>query len=128
VALRTPGRAPGRRPQRVAEAIREVVAPFLQQALRDPRITGLVTVTAVRVTPDLKHAVVGVAIHGEEVERERTLEGLESAAGLARHEVARKLALKSAPAIHFEIDRGVDHASRIEAVLAALRRAEGRDP
>lgn len=121
-------KAPGRRPQRVAEAIREIIAPFLQRELRDPRITALVTVTAVRVTPDLQHAVVGVAIHGEEPERERTLEGLASAAGLARHEVARKLSLKSAPAIHFEIDKGADHATRIESVLAALRRTEGRDP
>ena len=120
-------RTPGRRPQRVAEAIRQVVAPFVQQ-LRDPRITALVTVTAVRVTPDLKHATVGVAIHGEEPERQRTLEGLSSAAGLARHEVARKLTLKTVPEIAFEIDRGVDHATRIEAVLATLRRAEGREP
>jgi ribosome-binding factor A len=120
-------KAPGRRPQRVAEAIREIIAPFLQQ-LRDPRITALVTVTAVRVSSDLKHAVVGVAIHGEEAERRRTLEGLVSAAGLARHEVARRLSLKTVPALHFEIDRGVDHATRIEAVLASLRRAEGREP
>ncbi len=127
--MRSPGRSnPGRRPQRVAEAIREVIAPFLQTELRDPRITGLVTVTAVRVTPDLKHAIVGVAIHGDEAERARTLEGLESAAGLARHEVARKLTLKTVPAIAFEIDRGVDYATRIEAVLASLRRAEDRDP
>jgi ribosome-binding factor A len=112
----------------VAEAIREVIAPFLQRELRDPRITALVTVTAVHVTRDLAHAVVGVAIHGEAAERERTLEGLKSAEGLARHEVARKLDLKSAPAIHIEIDKGVDHATRIEAVLATLRRAEGRDP
>jgi len=121
-------KGPGRRPQRVAEAIREVIAPFLQREVRDPRVTALVTVTAVHVTPDLKHAVVGVAIHGAEAERARTLEGLESAAGLARHEIARKLTLKTVPAITFEIDRGVDHATRIEAVLAALRRAEGRGP
>jgi ribosome-binding factor A len=124
VAVKTPGR----RPQRVAEAIREILAPFLQQTLRDPRITALVTVTAVHVSPDLKHCVIGVAIHGEEAERLRTLEGLKSATGLARHEVARKLSLKSAPAIHFEIDKGADHASRMEAVLADLRRAEGRGP
>ncbi len=114
-------KTPGRRPQRVAEAVREIVAPLLQQ-LRDPRITALVTVVNVHVTPDLKHAVVGVAIHGDEAERTRTLEGLKSAAGLARHALARQLRLKTSPEIHFEIDRGVDHASRIEAVLAALRR------
>ena len=118
-------KTPGRRPQRVAEAIREIVAPFLQRGVRDPRITGLVTVTTVHVTPDLQRAVVGVAIHGEEAERQRTLEGLTSAAGAVRREVGRQLRLRTVPEIHFEIDRGVDHASRIEAVLAALRRGEG---
>jgi len=118
-------KTPARRPQRVAEAIREVVAPFIQREVRDPRITGLVTVTAVKITPDLKRAVVRVVIHGEEAERQRTLEGLVSAAGAVRHEVGRQLRLKTVPEIHFQIDRGVDHASRIEAVLAALRRGEG---
>lgn len=112
----------GRRPQRVAEAVREIVAPFLQREVRDPRITGLVTVTTVHVTPDLKRAVVAVAIHGDEAERTRTLEGLTSAAAAVRREVGRQLHVRTTPEIVFELDRGVDHASRIESVLASLRR------
>jgi ribosome-binding factor A len=117
-------KAPGRRQQRVAEAIREIVAPFLQREVRDPRITALVTVTTVKVTPDLKRAVVGVAILGDEAERVRTLEGLVSAEPAVRHELGRKLQLRSVPEVVFELDRGADHAARIEAVFAALRRAQ----
>jgi ribosome-binding factor A len=121
-------KAPGRRPQRVAEAIREIVAPFLQREVRDPRITGLLTITTVHVTPDLKRAVVGVAIHGDEAVRATTLEGLESAAPAVRHELGRTLPLRTVPEVVFELDRGADHAARIEAVLASLRRDEARGP
>jgi len=120
-------KAPGRRPRRVAEAIREVVAPFLQTQIRDPRV-GLVTVTAVRVTPDLRRAVVSVAIHGDEAEHERTLEGLASAASAVRHEVGRALSLRVVPEIAFALDKGVEHASHIASVLATLRRLEGAGP
>ena len=117
-------KAQGRRPQRVAEAIREVVAPFLQSQIRDPRV-GLVTVTAVHVTPDLQRAVVSVAIHGDEAEHERTLEGLASATSAVRHEVGRALRLRTVPEIEFALDKGAEHATHIASVLATLRRIEG---
>ena len=114
----------GRRPRRVAEAIREIVAPFVQKELRDPRI-GLVTVTGVHITPDLERAVVSVVVHGADADIKRTLEGLASAAGAARHEVGRKLGLRTVPEIVFEFDKNVDHASHIASVLAQLKRLEG---
>lgn len=117
-------KAQGRRPQRVAEAIREVVAPFLQTHVRDRRV-GLVTVTAVHVTPDLRRAVVSVAIHGDEAEHERTMEGLASAAVAVRHAVGRALQLRVVPEIAFELDKGAEHATHIASVLATLRHLEG---
>ena len=120
-------KAPGRRPQRVAEAIRGVVAPFLQTQVRDRRV-GLVTVTAVHVTRDLRRAVVSVAIHGDEAEHERTMAGLASAAGTVRHEVGRALDLRLVPEIEFALDKGVEHASHIASVLATLKRLEGEGP
>jgi ribosome-binding factor A len=116
-------KAQGRRPQRVAEAIREVVAPFLQTQVRDRRV-GLVTVTAVHVTPDLRRAVVSVAIHGDQAEHERTMVGLASAASTVRHEVGRALSLRVVPEIEFALDRGAEHASHIASVLATLRQLE----
>lgn len=120
-------KAEGRRPRRVAEAIREVVAPFLQAQVRDPRV-GLVTVTAVHVTPDLRRAVVSVAIHGDQAEHERTLEGLASATSTVRREVGRVLRLRTVPEIEFELDKGAEHATHIASVLATLRRLEGEGP
>jgi ribosome-binding factor A len=110
-----------RRSERVAEGIREEVATFLAEDVKDPRVVGLVTVTGVDVTRDLRHAKVFVSIMGSEEERRATLEGLESAAGHLRSRVARALRLRVAPEISFRYDDTVARAARIEALLAELR-------
>jgi ribosome-binding factor A len=110
-----------RRSERVAEGIREEVATFLAEDVKDPRVVGLVTVTGVDVTRDLRHAKVFVSIMGSDEERRATLEGLESAAGHLRSRVARALRLRVAPEISFRYDDTVARAARIEALLAELR-------
>lgn len=115
-----------RRPEQVAETIRQVLADvFMREEVRDPRV-GAVTVTAVRVTNDLSHARVLVATPGEEADRTRALQGLQSAAGFLRSRVARALTTRIVPELHFELDRGLEHAARIDELLNAIRR-EGQD-
>ncbi|MGQ0701611.1 MAG: 30S ribosome-binding factor RbfA [Gemmatimonadales bacterium] len=116
----------GRRPEQVAELVRQVVAEALTREVRDPRI-GPVTLTRVEVSGDLSHARISVAVHAEEEGDEtarRTLEGLRSAAGFLRGRVARALATRTTPELHFEIDEGFRHAARINAMLTELRQAE----
>ena len=120
-------RPASRRPQRVAEAIREVVATFLQEEARDPRI-GLVTVTGVRATPDLKRAVVTFVAHGDEKAQQGSLEGLTHAAVAIRRALGRRLRLRTVPDIVFEPDAVLKQASRIDELLAGLRKDEGAAP
>jgi ribosome-binding factor A len=112
---------PARRPDRVAAAIREEVATFLQEGAKDPRIIGLVTVTGVEVTRDLRQAKVFVSVMGTEVERASTFEGLASVAGHLRSRVGRALQLRVAPEISFRPDVTVERAARIESLLAEVR-------
>jgi ribosome-binding factor A len=112
-------RRPTHRTERVAEAIRHTVATFLTADLRDPRI-GFVTVTGVRVSRDLSHAWIAVSVMGVPEERDRSLTGLESAAGYLRAQLAHELRLRVVPELHFELDQGQAHAARIEAVLKEL--------
>lgn len=114
-------RNPGRRPQRVAEAIREAVAEFLTAEVRDPRI-GFVTVTQVKVTPDLKRAVVAVMVHGDEEEKKQCLYGLAHAEGAIRRAIAARIILKTVPEVVFELDRELERAARIDRLLAQLKR------
>ena len=110
-----------RRSERVAEGIREEVATFLAEDAKDPRLVGLVTVTGVDVTRDLRHAKVFVSIMGSDVERQATLEGLDSAASHLRSRIGRALRLRVAPEITFRYDESIARAAKIEALLAELR-------
>jgi ribosome-binding factor A len=115
-----------RRGDRVAEAIREEVATFLAVDVKDPRVTGLVTVTGCEVTRDLRHAKVFVSIMGTDAERAATLEGLASVATHLRARVGRALQLRLAPEITFKTDESIARAARIEDLLAQIKDAQPR--
>ncbi len=108
-----------RRPEQVAEAIRQIIAESLARELRDPRV-GHATVTGVRVSGDLSHATILVSVLGDDAEKARALEGFASAAGFLRTKLARTLTRRTVPELHFEVDRGLDHAARIDALLGRL--------
>jgi ribosome-binding factor A len=116
-------RQPSRRPEQVAGTIRQVVADALTREIRDPRV-GFVTVTGVIVTNDLSHARVMVSVPGDDGEKARALQGLRSAAGFLRSRAARALTTRTVPELHFELDKGVEHAARIEELLESIRREE----
>ncbi len=110
-----------RRADRVGEAIREEIATFLTESAKDPRIVGFVTVTAVDVTQDLRHAKVFVSVMGSEAEKAATFEGLDSTASHLRSRVGRALRLRVAPEIQFREDESVARAARIESLLADIK-------
>ena len=115
---------PAHRPERLAELIRQTVAAFLTGNVRDPRI-GFVTVTGVEVSADLSHATVSVSIMGTEEEKATSFEGLASAARFLRAQLSQELRLRTSPELHFRLDRGLEHAQRIEQVLRELKGSGG---
>ncbi|MBI4419281.1 MAG: 30S ribosome-binding factor RbfA [Gemmatimonadetes bacterium] len=116
-------RAPKHRPERLAALIQESIAAAISTVVKDPRV-GFVTVTGVSVSPDSTHAAVRVSVMGTEEEKTRALEGLDSARGFLRTQLARTLSLRTTPELRFELDRGLEHAQRIDRILADLRRNE----
>jgi ribosome-binding factor A len=112
-----------RRPEQVGETLRQVITDALAREVRDPRV-GFVTVTGVLVSNDLSHARVMVSVPGEDAEKDRALEGLQSAAGFLRSHAARALTTRSVPELHFELDRGLEHAARINELLNTIRRED----
>jgi ribosome-binding factor A len=102
--------------------MREEIATFLANDIKDPRILGLVTVTAVEVTRDLRHAKVFVSVLGSESQRAATFEGLNGVAAHLRGRVGRALRLRAAPEIEFRNDESIAHAAHIEQLLAQVRR------
>ncbi len=105
------------RPARVAEEFRHELGSLLARGIKDPRVTGFVTVTGAKMAPDLKDITVYVSIHAEEKERERTLEGLRAAATFLQREVSRNLKLRWTPHLRFVYDESVARGDRIERLL-----------
>lgn len=110
-----------RRAERVAEAIREEVASYLTAGVKDPRVTGLVTVTGVDLTSDLRHAKVYVSVLGDNVNVDDVLEGLNDVGYRIKGAVGRALRLRLAPEIVFKRDESYARASRIESLLAQIK-------
>ena len=112
------------RPARVAEEFRQELGAIIARGLKDPRITGFITLTGAKMAPDLKDITVYLSIHAPERERERTLEGLRAAATFLQREVARNLRLRWTPHLRFVYDESVERGDRIERLL---KEAKERD-
>src|SRR5262249_13868320 len=106
------------RMRRVNESVRAVVAEAVG-SLQDPRI-GLVTVTGVSISPDLREGVVYVSVLGNEKKRRATLAGLASAHAVVQARVASELRLKRTPQLTFEYDPSVEHGVRISKLIDEL--------
>jgi ribosome-binding factor A len=95
-----------------------VLAELLSREVKDPRV-GRVTVTAVTAVPDMSAAKVYVLPFGGAEAPPHMLEGLARAAGFLRGEVGRRVGLRHAPRLEFEIDEAFDRASRLTALISA---------
>jgi len=104
--------------RRVNESVRQVLAETLPE-LKDPRI-GLVTVTGVDTTPDLRHATVYVSVLGSGRKRRTSLLGLAAAHGVLQARLARQLRLKRTPQLTFEYDPSVERGVRMSRLIDEL--------
>ncbi len=112
------------RMEKVQKLSQQVLGEAIQE-LKDPRI-GFATVTAVRITPDLRHARVLVSVMGTEEEQKATIAGLEHAKAHLRSELGRQVRLKYLPELRFELDSALDEALRIEALIHKMHEEEER--
>lgn len=107
---------PSDRLRRVNEAVRQVLSDAITQDLKDPRV-GFVTVTAVDVSPDLRHARVYVSVLGDASDKEDSLDGLGAAHGYLQRRIASELRLKHTPTLNFAIDESIERGMRISELI-----------
>lgn len=117
------------RTRRVADQIQRELAELIRDAVRDPRVSGSVTVSGVEVTRDMGHARVFMTVLGADPEQSRqAAEALNHAAGFLRRELGRRMVLRTVPQLHFlhdpSFDRGAHLTSLIDQVMADERRGE----
>jgi len=104
------------RPERVAQQLAQVLAEVLRQGVRDPRVTPL-TITRVRMSPDLRVADINVVPLGGEGDGDELIDGLESANGFLRRQVGRQLRLRHTPELRFHLDKQLDNAIHMTRLL-----------
>jgi ribosome-binding factor A len=116
----------GHRAVQVGAQVREEMMQIIRRDLKDPRI-GFVSITEVRMSPDLRIAWVRVSVLGGEEEGRATLAGLRSATGLIRHALGRRLQnLKFTPDLRFELDPSIEYSVRISKTLREILPPEDR--
>ena len=111
------------RVERIAEQIREEVSQILSSEVSDPGV-GLITVTRVKVTPDLSLARVYWTSMGDAAQRKQTAKALARAASFVRHLLSSRLTLRRSPEVQFLFDQSVAAQDRVEQILQDLKREE----
>ena len=110
----------GSRPDRVADQIRGELALLLAREVHDPGV-GFVTLTRVRVTPDLQQAHVYYTALGDEKARRNTDKALSRASGFLRRQIGARLRLKRTPELTFHYDESIAGQDRIEQLLSEIQ-------
>lgn len=113
--------AQGSRPDRVGEEIREELATLLAREVHDPGI-GFVTLTRVKVSPDLQMARVFYTVIGDEKAQKATAQALARATPFLRRHIGARIRLRRVPEIRFEFDKGIENQDRVEQILMDLQR------
>lgn len=109
---------PNYRGGRINEEMKKEISNLIRNDIKDPRITAMISVTAVEVTKDLRYAKVYVSIFAKnEEEKKANLEALKSAAGYIRKEIAQRINLRNNPQIIFELDDSIDYGMKIESLI-----------
>ena len=109
--------------RKINDEVRRVLAQIISGGVKDRRISPMTSVLAVEVAPDLKTCKVWVSVYGDEEKKRETMEGLTSASGFIRGELARRVNLRNTPQLTFLLDDsiayGVEMSRRIDEVRAA---------
>ncbi len=119
-----------RRTERLNQLIQIEISDLLRKHINDPRLNGLISVTGVSISNDLKNAKVQISALCDNADRDEILKGFTSASGFLRRELAHRLNIRVTPELTFEFDdsieRGVNLVQLIEKV-AAEDKVEGAD-
>ena len=109
---------PAPRKVRLAETIRAELSQAIRTELRDPRLAGgLLTISGVDISSDLKYATVYVSILGDEKVRQDMMKALKGASGVLRAELGRTKAFKSVPELTFRYDESIERGARLYSAI-----------
>jgi ribosome-binding factor A len=109
-----------RRSERTSKLIQREISGLLEREVNDPRLSKLVSVTEVTLSPDLKHAKIFVSTLGSKIDKEDLLAGFNNASGFLRKELAAHLRLKQIPQLSFHYDDSIERGARLLKLIGEL--------
>ena len=110
------GQSESNRLKRVNEELKREISNIINYEVKNSNVTGLISVTRVKTSPDLKYAKVSVSILDSK-NKKRTLAGLKSSSGFIRSRIAEKINLRITPELVFELDDSLEYGERIDSIL-----------
>lgn len=110
---------------RLQELFKKEVSAILLREMKDPRI-GFVSVTAVELSADMRHAKIFISILGDETAKAETMTTLDHAQGFVRRELARRIRLRHMPEVFFRLDKSIEHGARVQRLLRQVVEGERR--
>ena len=104
---------------RIDEEYRKELSQIISYDLKNPNVTGMISVTKVKVTTDLKYAKEYVSILNSKNIKE-TMDGLKKSSGFIRSELAKRINLRNTPELIFEIDDSIEYGAKIDSILKEI--------
>jgi ribosome-binding factor A len=116
------------RTRRIAEQIQRELADVIRTGLKDPRVTGFITITDVEVSQDQSHAKVYFTILGDDGKIEETAAGLKRAAGFLRTQLAQRMQLRTVPTLEFKYDASVERGMKLSRLIDEAVASDPKPP
>ena len=113
-----------RRIERVNELLRQEISHLLTLQIKDPRLDGVITITRVTTTSDLRNARVYISAMGNEQTKKNALAGIQSAAKFLRRELRERLTLRYVPFFSFALDDSLEHADRLMGIMNQIQESQ----
>ena len=112
---------------RINGEVQRVLAEVIRAEIKDPRIGPLTSVVSVEVAPDLKTCKAWISVYGDEEAQKATIEGLKSAEGFIRKELARRINLRNTPEIRFIVDQSIAYGVKMSKLIDEVNRTNDQE-
>lgn len=105
------------RTDRISEELKKELSELIRNHIKDPRLPEFVSITAVRVTKDLRYAKVYISVFGDEEKKKGAISALSHAAGFIRHEIGHRINLRFTPEFSFKLDDSIEHGMYLSKLI-----------
>ncbi len=112
---------------RINGEVQRALAEIIRGGIKDPRISSLTSVVSVEVSPDLKTCKAWISVLGDEEAQKSTLEGLKSAAGYIKNQLAKEVNLRNTPEITFIMDQSIAYGVNMTRLIDEVNRGTGNE-